>query len=77
VSGPTFNEFALRIRGSASAAAQRLREKGIIAGVPLDQPGLALPALPDADKTLLVAVTERHHRADIDRLAHALDEVCP
>ena len=64
VSGPTFNEFALRIRGSAAAAAERLREKGILAGVPLDQPGLAFPAVPDADRTLLIAVTERHRRAD-------------
>ena len=77
VAGPTFNEFALRIRGSANAAAERLREQGILAGVPLDQPGLALPALPDADRTLLIAVSERHRRADIDRLAKALDEVCP
>ena len=77
VTGPTFNEFALHIRGSATAAAERLREQGILAGVPLDQPGLSLPALPDADRTLLIAVTERHRRADIDRLAKALDEVCP
>ena len=77
VSGPTFNEFALRIRGSATAATRRLREQGILAGVPLDQPGLVLSGLPDADRTLLIAVTERHRRADIDRLARALDEVCP
>ena len=75
--GPTFNEFALRVRGSAAVAAQRLREKGILAGVPLDQTGLALPELPEAERTLLIAVTERHRRTDIDRLACALDEVCP
>lgn len=77
VSGPTFNEFALRIRGSARDAVARLAEKGVLAGVALDQPGLALPVLPDADKTLLIAVTELHRREDIDRLVRALDEVCP
>ena len=77
VSGPTFNEFALRLRGSATVAVDRLRERGILAGVPLLQAGLAFPQVADADKVLLVAVTERHRREDIDRLAQALDEVCP
>jgi glycine dehydrogenase subunit 1 len=77
VSGPTFNEFALRLRGPAEPVAERLRERGILAGVPLSQPSFALPGLVDAEKTLLIAVTERHRREDIDRLASAVDEVCP
>jgi len=79
VSGPTFNEFALRLRGGATAASvvDRLREKNILCGVPLSQPGFALPQLPDAEQVLLLALSERHHREDIDRLAQALDEVCP
>jgi len=77
VSGPTFNEFALRLRGPAEVVADGLRQRGILAGVPLSQPSFGLPALPDADKTLLIAVTERHRREDIDRLASAIDEVCP
>lgn len=77
VSGPTFNEFALRLRTSADGVAERLRERGILAGVPLSQPSYGLPGLLDADKTLLIAVTERHRREDIDRLAAAIDEVCP
>ena len=77
VSGPTFNEFALTVRGRASDAAAKLRERGIFAGVPLDQPGFALPMLPDAERTLLIAATERHRREDLDRLVAALDEVCP
>ena len=49
----------------------------VFAGVPLDQPGFALPSLPDAERTLLIATTERHRREDIDHLVTALDEVCP
>jgi glycine dehydrogenase subunit 1 len=77
VSGPTFNEFAIQVRGRASDAAAKLRERGIFAGVPLDQPSYELPMLPDAEKTLLVATSERHQKADLDRLVSALDEVCP
>jgi len=77
VSGPTFNEVAVTIRGWACDAATKLREQGIFAGVPLDQPGFELPGLADAERTLLVATTERHGREEIDRLVTALDEVCP
>lgn len=77
VSGPTFNELAVTVRGRAADAAQRLRERGIFAGVPLDQPGFELPSLPDAERTLLIASNERHRKADLDRLVTALDEVCP
>lgn len=79
VSGPTFNEFALRLRKSipATTVVERLREQNLLAGVPLAQPGYALPQLADPENVLLVAVSERHSREDIDRLARALDEVCP
>jgi glycine dehydrogenase subunit 1 len=78
-SGPTFNEFALRLRGTmpAAVAVERLRAQNLLCGVPLSQPGFALPELPDAERMLLIAVSERHHREDIDRLVRALDEVCP
>jgi glycine dehydrogenase subunit 1 len=67
-SGPSFNEFALRVRGGdAAAAIEKLAGRGIFAGAPVEKQ-------PD---TLLVAVTERHTRADIERLARSLDEVCP
>jgi glycine dehydrogenase subunit 1 len=77
-SGPTFNEFALRLRGGrqATEVVEKLRERGLLAGVALGQPGFALPALPDFENVLLVAVSERHRREDIDHLAQALDEVC-
>jgi len=66
--GPTFNEFALRVRGgNARAAVEKLAEQWLFAGVPAAE----------AEDTLLVAVTEKHSKQDIDRLARALDEVCP
>ena len=75
-SGPTFNEFAVRVRGGdACAAVERLAEKGIYGGVPATAPGM----VGDGDKledVLIVAVTERHSKTDIERLARSLDEVC-
>jgi glycine dehydrogenase subunit 1 len=70
--GPTFNELALRVRGGdANAVVERLAADGIYAGVAATAPGL----LEDERlrDVLIVAVTERHSRADIDRLAQALD----
>lgn len=61
-SGPTFNELALRVRsGDAQHAAEHLAERGIHV------------AVADGD-TLLLAVTERHAKTDLDRLAAALAE---
>ncbi len=64
-SGPTFNEFALRIRGGKPAlVVEKLAARGIFVGV--------------ADgENLLIAVTERHTKADIDRLLEELDGACP
>jgi glycine dehydrogenase subunit 1 len=64
-SGPTFNELTLRIRGGdAQRAVDKLADRGIYPGKPIGD-------------CLLVSITERHRKADIDRLARALDEVCP
>jgi glycine dehydrogenase subunit 1 len=62
---PTFKEFAIRTRGSATDAIRRAREHGVDPGYPLgrDYPGL--------DDALLVAVTERRTVEEIDRLADA------
>jgi glycine dehydrogenase subunit 1 len=73
-SGPTFNEFAVRLEGrSARAAAESLAQKGLYAGVPATQKGFMTDR--SLDDVLLVAVTERHSRADLDRLVAALAEV--
>jgi glycine dehydrogenase subunit 1 len=70
---PTFHEFTVRVRGgdaakltSALAAPGQHPEHGIIAGLDL---GRIDPARRDQ---LLVAVTERHTRGDLDRLVAAL-----
>jgi glycine dehydrogenase subunit 1 len=69
---PFFREFAVKAPGGASRFVDRAIEQGILAGVPL---GRLDPRL---DDDLLVAVTERRSKADIDRLAgvvrHVADE---
>ena len=60
---PFFNEFVVRLKGSATDAVRRLAEKGILAGLPLSR------YFPDRDRDLLVAVTEMNPKAEIDRLA--------
>jgi glycine dehydrogenase subunit 1 len=66
--GPTFNEFALAVRGGdAAAAVEKLAARGIFAGA----------LVPERPELLLVCVTERNSRRDIETLAKALDEVCP
>ena len=64
---PTFNEFVLRVRGgNAAALVSALVKDGIVAGLDL---GRIDPSRKDQ---LLIAVTERHTRADLDRLVAAL-----
>jgi glycine dehydrogenase subunit 1 len=64
---PTFNEFVVRVRGgSAQRLCTALTEKAIIAGYDLGR------VSPDRGADLLVAVTERHTRQDLDRLVDAL-----
>jgi glycine dehydrogenase subunit 1 len=60
---PFFKEFAVRLpRGSADVV-EAMVERGFLAGVPI------------GDDALLVAVTERRTRDEIDRFADALAEV--
>lgn len=63
----TFNEFLVRVRGgNAKAVSEQLARKGILAGVPVSQ------FYPERADQLLIAVTEKHTREDLDRLADAL-----
>ena len=64
--GPTFNEFTLRLPKNADEIVERLLKQGIAAGVPL---GTWEPELSDC---LVVTVTEKRSRGEIDRLAEAL-----
>lgn len=60
---PFFNEFAVKVRGQrADAVCTKLEAKGIIAGFDL---GRVDPQWADR---LLIAVTERHTRAELDQL---------
>ncbi|MCA9580834.1 MAG: aminomethyl-transferring glycine dehydrogenase subunit GcvPA [Myxococcales bacterium] len=64
---PTFNEFVVRVEdGSAKDVLARLAGQGILGGVELGM------LLPDRPRDILVAVTERHTREDLDRLVSAL-----
>jgi glycine dehydrogenase subunit 1 len=63
---PFFKEFALRLPRSADEVRDALLDQGYLAGVPLE----------DADgHALLVAVTERRTRDEIDGLADAMRKV--
>jgi glycine dehydrogenase subunit 1 len=65
--GKFFNEFTLRLtRSSARELAARLEGEGIIAGLDLGRVDAKL-----ADR-LLVAVTEKHDREDLDRYVEAV-----
>lgn len=64
---PTFNEFVVRREeGKAAPLLAALAAKGILAGVDLGK------HFPERDHELLVAVTERHAREDLDRFVEAL-----
>jgi glycine dehydrogenase subunit 1 len=63
----TFNEFVVRSkRGPVSSLVARLAKDGILAGIELSRWNAG------RDRDLLVCVTERHARADLDRLVAAL-----
>ncbi len=64
---PTFNEFVVEHRrGPVAPKVDELARKGILAGIDLGRWSRA------RERQLLIAVTERHSRADLDRLVAAL-----
>jgi glycine dehydrogenase subunit 1 len=67
--GPTFNEFAVRLPGNAEAVCAGMTDRGFLAGLPLNAVGRG------EDTDLLVAVTEKRTRAELDAFADALAEV--
>ncbi|MBX7257653.1 MAG: aminomethyl-transferring glycine dehydrogenase subunit GcvPA [Candidatus Hydrogenedentes bacterium] len=66
---PTFNEFAVRLPRNAEEVVQAMAAKGFMAGIPLRPLGEG-----DAGD-LLIAVTERRTRQQLDAFAEALEEV--
>jgi glycine dehydrogenase subunit 1 len=65
---PVFNEFVVELAADAKDVVGKLLERGIAAGLPLGG------FYDGMDNALLVAVTEKRGREDIDRLADALEE---
>ncbi len=63
---PVAREFAVRLTTPVTAVLDRLSEEGIAGGYPLGR------EYPEYGDGLLVAITERRSRSDIDRLADAL-----
>jgi glycine dehydrogenase subunit 1 len=70
-------EFALRLPVDASVAIERMADEGFLAGVALDaltSGGDRSVSADDAARGLLVALTERRSRDEIDRYVAALDK---
>lgn len=67
-SQPTFNEFVLSLPVQAESVVKKLLDKGIAAGLPLKW------LLKEGDNLLLVAVTEKRSKIEIDAYAKSLEE---
>jgi glycine dehydrogenase subunit 1 len=65
---PVVREFALRVDGDLAAIRRRCAQDGVNPGVDAH----ALSGRAEDSAVLLVAITERRSRADIDRLADVL-----
>jgi len=65
--GPTFNEFVARLPKPAGDVVERLIGKGFAAGVPLGH------YYPGMENDLLVTVTEKRTKDEIDRFARELE----
>ncbi|WP_460595270.1 aminomethyl-transferring glycine dehydrogenase subunit GcvPA [Geomonas sp. Red276] len=66
--GTTFNEFVLSLPKPAAPVVERLLASGVAAGFPLGS------FYPDMENALVVTVTEKRTKAEIDRLASLLQE---
>jgi glycine cleavage system P protein (glycine dehydrogenase) subunit 1 len=69
---PTLREFALRLPVPAPTVVARMAEEGFLAGVPV---GIEDGMTEDGGDLLLVAVTERRTRDEIDAFASAMEKV--
>jgi glycine dehydrogenase subunit 1 len=68
-SAPTFNEFTVSLPKTAREVVASLLEKGIAAGVPLAE------YYCDSERLMVVTVTEKRSKREIDQLAKALEVV--
>jgi len=68
---PTFNEFVVQLPVPAERVLERLRQEDrIVAGVSLTK------QFPQWENAILVCVTERRTRQEIDRFAEAMEKRC-
>jgi glycine dehydrogenase subunit 1 len=72
VPAPTLREFALRLPVAAETVVARMADEGFLAGVPVD---VEAGVVRDGGDGLLVAVTERRTREEIDAYVSALEKV--
>jgi glycine dehydrogenase subunit 1 len=68
VGAPVVREFALRLPAPATTVVERLADEGFLAGIAID------PVYGGDDRGLLVAVTERRTRQEIDAFTSAFDK---
>ena len=66
---PFFNEFAIRLSKDPQAILERLLEKGILGGVPLQR---FYPDHPELARSLLVCVTEQNQPEEVARYQEVL-----
>lgn len=67
-SSSTFNEFVLRIEEDPEKVLERMKEEGILGGLPLRN------FYPELDHHLLITVTEMNTKEEIDRWAKVLEK---
>ncbi|MBZ0217138.1 MAG: aminomethyl-transferring glycine dehydrogenase subunit GcvPA [Fimbriimonadaceae bacterium] len=67
-----FNEFTIRVPGSAADIIEKLAAKGVLGGIPVSR---LEPGQPNLENLIVVAATEVNNDADRDAYADALTEV--
>ncbi|MDQ1427053.1 MAG: hypothetical protein QOK39_529, partial [Acidimicrobiaceae bacterium] len=75
VGAPVLREFAVRLPADPAVVVDRMAEEGFLAGVPIGLAGGVVTDDGDGLDALLIAVTERRTRAQIDAYAAALEKV--
>jgi glycine dehydrogenase subunit 1 len=69
-SGPTFNEFTLKLPKETDPVVEKLLTKKVASGVPLGD------LYPDMTDCMTVTVTEKRTKAEIDAFAHKMEWQC-
>jgi glycine dehydrogenase subunit 1 len=70
--GPVFREFAVRLPVPAARVVEALAPRGFLAGVPAGRFAAQFGGVGDLDDVLLVAVTEKRTRAEMDAFVAAV-----